>query len=143
MMLQLNDEYLWDYNVDVVVVVQVVGWCCHCCWCRQVVDVVRCCWLSCCVHAYSYNVGGSCPVNVNHSKHVDFRILCSSVDFRSLCSSIDFRSLCSSVELRAYALTRWLVPHAYYIVKLLLCRCIVINVELSSSLLNSCCWFKC
>ena len=136
MMLQLNDEYLWDYNIDVVVVVEVV----RCCWCctlllmlHVVVDVVRCCWLSCWVHAYSYKVGGSCPVNVNHSK---------LVDFRSLCSSVDFRSLCSSVELRVYALTRWLVPHAYCIVKLLLCRCIVVNVELSSSLLNSC-WFKC
>jgi len=31
MMLQLNDEYLWDYNFDVVIVVVVV------------VDVVRCC----------------------------------------------------------------------------------------------------
>jgi len=58
MMLQLNDEYLWDYNVDVVDVVVVGCCCCHCCWCRQVVEVVRCCW----VHAYSYEVGGSCPV---------------------------------------------------------------------------------
>jgi len=56
MMLQLNDEYLWDYNVDVVVVVQVVRWCC------QVVQVVCWCCIGCWVHAYSYKVGGSCPV---------------------------------------------------------------------------------
>ena len=66
MTLQLNDVYLWDYNVDVVIVVDVVDvvrccWCCHCCWCRQVVEVVRCCWLSCWVHAYSYKVGGLMP----------------------------------------------------------------------------------
>jgi len=58
MMLWLNDEYLWDYNVDVVVVVDVVI---HC-WCRQVVEVVRCCWLSCWVHAYSYKVRSYAPV---------------------------------------------------------------------------------
>ena len=40
-----------------------------------VVNVARCCW----VHAYSYKVGGSCPVNVNHSKHVDFESLCSDL----------------------------------------------------------------
>jgi len=45
----------WLY--DVVIVVDVV----RCC-CRQVVNVVRCCRLSCWVHAYSYKVGGSCPV---------------------------------------------------------------------------------
>jgi len=33
MTLQLNDLYLWDYNVDVVIVVEVVR-CCWCCCCR-------------------------------------------------------------------------------------------------------------
>jgi len=64
MMLQLNDVYLWDYNADVVIVVEVVRccWCCCCIVVVVVVDVVRCCWISCWVHAYSYKVGGSCPV---------------------------------------------------------------------------------
>jgi len=50
MMLQLNDEYLWDYHIEAIRCVDVV------------VEVVRCCWLSCWVHAYSYKVGGACPV---------------------------------------------------------------------------------
>jgi len=32
MTLQLNDVYLWDYNVDVVIVVEVAR-CCRCCCC--------------------------------------------------------------------------------------------------------------
>jgi len=34
MTLQLNDVYLWDYNVDVVIVVEVVRCCWCCCRCR-------------------------------------------------------------------------------------------------------------
>ena len=42
---------LWCGVVVIVVVVDVI-----------VVEVARCCWISCWVHAYSYKVGGSCPV---------------------------------------------------------------------------------
>jgi len=73
-----------------------------------VVDVARCCW----VHAYSYKVGGSCPVNVNHSNTLFLGVYTPALTFRSL------------------LLQRWLVPHAYCIVELLLRRCIVVNVEL-------------
>jgi len=130
--------------VDVVVVVEVVRycWCCHCCWC------CRCHWCRTLLLTKLLNpcilikLGAHALLNVNHSYHVDLRAYALHVDFRSLYSNVDFRGLCSSVALRAYALTRWLVPHAYCIVKLLLCHCIVVNVEMSSSLLNSCCCFK-
>ena len=47
------------------------------------------------------------------------------------------RAITLHVELRAYALTRRLVPHAFCIVKLLLCLCIVASP-------SSCCsWFNC
>ena len=98
------------------------------------------------------------PLNINHSYCVNSRSLYSSVVFRSLllqrclwgviCSSWPLGVCCSSVDFRSYApalilgvytpalleelfpLTRWLVPHAYCIVELLLRCCIVVNVEL-------------
>jgi len=79
---------------------------------------------------HTHKVGGLCPVNVNHSN-----TLILGVD----APHVALRAIALHVELRAYTLTRLLVPHAYCIVKLLLCRCIVVNVELLSSLLNSCC----
>ena len=84
-------------------------------------------------------LGAHALLNVNHSYHVDvgayalhvdLGVDAPHVDFRSLCSSVALRAIALHVELRAYALTRWLVPHAYCIVKLLLCRCIVVIVEL-------------
>jgi len=61
-MLLLLTLSLMSYVVVVDVVVDVLRcWCCQCCWCRQVVGVVRCCWLSCWVHAYSYKVRSYAP----------------------------------------------------------------------------------
>jgi len=82
-----------------------------------VVVVARCCW----VHAYSYKVGGSCPVNVNHSNTLFLGVYTPALTLRSYLLQLAFRSL---------LLQRWLVPHAYCIVELLLRRCIVVNVEL-------------
>jgi len=45
-----------------------------------VVDVARCC----SVHTYSYKVGGSCPVNVNHSNTLFLGVYTPSLTFRSL-----------------------------------------------------------
>ena len=61
----------------------------------------------------------------NHSYHVDLRAYALHVDLRVDALHVDLRVYALHVELRAYALTRWLVPHAYHIVKLLLCHCIV------------------
>ena len=104
--------------------------CCRCRWCRQVVDVVRCCWISCRVYAYSYKVGGSCPV--------ECLIIQTTLIWEPMLYTLILRAIALHVELRAYALIRWLVPHAFCIVKLLLlCLCIVVS-------LSSCCsWFKC
>ena len=120
MMLQLNDEYLWDYNLE-----SLLCSCCRCRWCRQVVKCCTLLWISCWVHAYSYKVGGSCPVECNHSNHVDLRAYALHVDLGVDAPHVDLRVIALHVELRAYALTRWLVPHACCIVKLLLSLCIV------------------
>jgi len=82
-----------------------------------VVVVACCCW----VHAYSYKVGGSCPVNVNHSNTLFLGVYTPALTLRSYLLQLAFRSL---------LLQRWLVPHAYCIVELLLRCCIVVNVEL-------------
>ena len=82
-----------------------------------VVVVARCCW----VHAYSYKVRGSCPVKVNHSNTLFLGVYTPALTLRSYLLQLVFRSL---------LLQRWLVPHAYCIVELLLSRCIVVNVEL-------------
>jgi len=47
-----HKRWIMELWCGVVVVVVVV----------DVVEVVRWCWISCWVHAYSYKVGGSCPV---------------------------------------------------------------------------------
>ena len=82
-----------------------------------VVVVARCCW----VHACSYKVGGACPVNVNHSNTLFLGVYTPALTLRSYLLQLAFRSL---------LLQRWLVPHAYCIVELLLRCCIVVNVEL-------------
>ena len=111
-------------------------YCCRCRWCRTLLLIKL---LSPCI---LIKVGGLCPVNVNHSKHVDLRAYALHVDLGVDVPHVALRAIALHVELRACALTRWFVPHAYCIVKLLLCRCIVVNVELSS-LLSCCRWFKC
>jgi len=50
---RVNALLLMQVVVVVVVIVVVVVY---------VVEVVRCCWICCWVHAYSYKVGGSCPI---------------------------------------------------------------------------------
>ena len=102
---------LWCGVVVVVVVVVVVA-------VVKVVDVVRCCWISCWVHAYSYKLGAHALLNVNHSYHVDLRAYALHVELRAYALHVELRADALHVELRAYALTRWLVPHAYCIVKL-------------------------
>jgi len=82
-------------------------------------------------------LGAHALLNVNHSYHVDLWTYALHVDLGFDALHVDLRAYALHVELRAYALTRWLVPHAYCIVKLLLCRCIVVDVELLS-LLSSC-----
>ena len=79
-----------------------------------VVVIARCCW----VHAYSYKVGSSCPV---HSNTLFLGVYTPALTLRSYLLQLAFRSL---------LLQRWLVPHAYCIVELLLRCCIVVNVEL-------------
>jgi len=134
MMLQLNDEYLWDYNVESLLVLLLSlslmsssRWCCTLLW------------ISCWVHAYSYKVGGSCPVEcLNYSNHVDFESLCSTRWFRSWCSTRCFKSHCS---------TRWkeslcsntligttCILHSQVVVVSLHCRCrrvVVVDLMLS------------
>jgi len=116
---------LWNYIVELLLCS-----CCRCRWCRQVVDVVRCCWISCWFHAYSYKVGGSCPV--------ECLIIHTTLVLRAYALHVDLRADALHVELRAYALTRWLVPHAFCTVKLSLGHCIVVIVEL----LSCCRWFN-
>ena len=120
---------LWNYIVESLL-------CRRCRWCCQVVEVVRWCCISCWVHAYSCKVRGLCPVECliiqttlilrAYALHVDLGVDAPHVDFKSHCSTRWIESLCSNTLL---------VPHAYCIVKLLLCLCIV-----ASS--SSCCsWF--
>ena len=117
--------------------------CCRCRWCCQVVEVVRWWCISCWVHAYSCKVGGSCPVEcLIIQTTLILRAYALHVDLGVDAPHVVLRAIALHVEMRAYALTRWLVPHAYCIVMLLLCRCIVVNVELSSSLLSCCRWFE-
>ena len=124
---------LWNYNVESLLVLLLSlslmsssRWCCTLLW------------ISCWVHAYSYKVGGSCPVEcLIIQTTLILRAYAQHVDLGVDAPQVVLRAIALHVEMRAYALTRWLVPHAYCIVKLLLCLCIV-----ASS--SSCCdIFKC
>jgi len=110
--------------------------CCRCRWCRQsrwYCTLLLIKLLSPCILIQSW---GLMPCWMfNHSKHVDLRAYALHVDLWFDAPHVALRADALHVELRVYALTRWLVPHAYCIVKLLLCRCIVVDVVLSSLML--------
>ena len=89
-MLQLNDEYLWDYNVDFVDVVVVAGCCCRCRRCRTLLLIKL---LSSCI---LIKLGAHVLLNVNHSYHVDLRAYALHVDLGVDAPHVDFRSLCST-----------------------------------------------
>ena len=125
-MLLIEWWLIMDYIVE-----SLLCCCCRCRWCCQVVEVVHWCCISCWVHAYSCKVGGSCPVEcLIIQTTLILRAYALHVDLGVDAPHVVLRAIALHVEMRAYALTRWLVLHAYCIAKLLLCHCIVVVVEL-------------
>jgi len=113
---------LWNYIVESLLSLSLMSssrWCC---------TLVLYKLLSPCILISSW---GLMPCWMfNHSYHIDLSAYALHVDLRAYALHVDLRADALHVELRAYALTRWLVPHAYCIVKLFSCYCIVVVVEL-------------